>query len=100
MQMGRSVSRGTGCLVADGLVLTALHVVADWSKQSLTPHPGEISLTFANGSVKASILEEYCDRLADWALLRCESLPPNTSHSRNSIGGAGAEEPPLQTPQG
>src|ERR1700730_11321257 len=78
MQQGRSLSRGTGFLVADGLVLTALHVVADRNQQSLTPYPGEIVLTFPHGSIKASIYENYWDRLADWTLLRCEtSLDPD-----------------------
>src|ERR1700680_3471297 len=73
MQRGRSLSRGTGFLVADGLVLTALHVVADRTKESLTPYPGEIVLSFPSTSTKGSIYENYWDRLADWALLRCET---------------------------
>lgn len=75
MQNGRSASRGTGFLVGDGLVLTALHVVADRTQLSLAPYPGEIVLTFPGGTVKAAIDERYWDRLADWALLRCPSMP-------------------------
>jgi len=75
MQQGKSISRGTGCLVADGLVLTALHVVADRTQQSLAPYPGEIVLTFPGTSVKAVIHENYWDRLADWTLLRCDPQP-------------------------
>jgi WD40 repeat protein len=76
MQRGQSISRGTGFLVGDGLVLTALHVVADRKQESLAPYPGEIVLTFPNHSTKAVVHENYWDRLADWALLRCETTPP------------------------
>ncbi len=75
MQAGRSISRGTGTLVADGVVLTALHVVADRARELLSPYPGEILLTFPTQTTKATILESYFDRNADWVLLRCE-IPP------------------------
>ena len=74
MEKGQSTSRGTGFLVADGLVLTALHVVADRRETVLTPIRGEIELTFPTVSAKATIHEDYWDRLADWVLLRCDSL--------------------------
>ena len=74
MQQGRCISRGTGFLVADGLVLTALHVVADRNQPSLMPYPGEIALTFPTASAKATIHEEYWDRMADWVLLRCDAV--------------------------
>ncbi|HTX39853.1 MAG TPA: trypsin-like peptidase domain-containing protein [Bryobacteraceae bacterium] len=77
MQQGRSISRGTGFLVADGLVLTALHVVADRNPQTPAPYPGEIVLTFPGGQVKAGIEGNYWDRQADWVLLRC-TTPPET----------------------
>ena len=73
MQQGRCISRGTGFLVADGLVLTALHVVADRAQPSLATYPGEIVLTFPAGSATATIHEAYWDRLADWVLLRFET---------------------------
>ncbi len=72
VQNGRSVSRGTGFLVAEGLALTALHVVADRSKNVLTPYPGEITLTFPNTPARARIDPAYWDRAADWVLLRCD----------------------------
>ncbi len=75
MQQGRSISRGTGFLVTDGLVLTALHVVADRNQPALTPYPGEIVLSFPGGTTKAAIHQNYWDRLADWVLLRCETAP-------------------------
>src|SRR5215813_3610611 len=75
-QQNGSLIRGTGCLVAEGLVLTALHVIADRSKESLTLRSGEIVLTFPNHSTKAFVHETYFDRLSDWALLRCEAAPP------------------------
>lgn len=76
MQQGRSISRGTGFLVSGGIVLTALHVVADRTKESLTPYPGEIVLTFPTHTTRAVIDENYFDRMADWAFLRCETTPP------------------------
>lgn len=78
MQQGRSVSRGTGCVVAEGIALTALHVVADRTQPALAPHPGEIVLTFPGATVKAAIHADYWDRLADWALLRFD--PPAGSN--------------------
>src|SRR5580698_5789470 len=65
----RILSRGTGFLVADGLALTALHVVADRTKELLTPYPGEIVLSFPNLRTKAVIDQNHWDRAADWALL-------------------------------
>lgn len=76
MQQDRSISRGTGFLVAEGLVLTALHVVADRTKEARTPYPGEIVFTFPGHTTKAVIHESYFDRMADWALLKCETAPP------------------------
>src|SRR5262249_9599619 len=76
IQDGRSVSRGTGFLVADGLALTALHVVADRRSEALAPYAGEIVLTFPqHESVRASIYEPFWDRRADWAILKCEDAP-------------------------
>jgi WD40 repeat protein len=77
MQQGRSISRGTGFLVSGGIVLTALHVVADRTKESLTPYPGELVLTFPTHTTRAVIDENYFDRMADWAFLRCETSPPH-----------------------
>ena len=39
-------SRGTGFLVGDGMVLTALHVVANRRSDPPEPIPGTIRLTF------------------------------------------------------
>ncbi len=43
---GREVSRGTGFLVAPGLVLTALHVVADRHTDPPAFYPGALTLAF------------------------------------------------------
>ena len=75
MQDGRSVSRGTGALVTDRLVLTALHVVADRAQQPATPLPGTIHLTFPSGNCDAVILNDYMDAQADWVLLECQAPP-------------------------
>lgn len=74
---GEPVSRGTGCLVSeDGLVLTALHVVAGGDENSPEPLGGEIQLCFPGHRTSATLLEDcWCSR-DDWALLRCEAPPP------------------------
>jgi len=77
IQNGKPASWGTGFLVADGLVLTALYVVADHTEKTLTPYPGEIALTFPNFRTKASISGTHWDIQADWALLSCECPPPD-----------------------
>lgn len=68
--------RRTGFLAADGLVLTALHVVADRTKESLTLYPGEIILTFPSQTTKAVVHESYFNWMADWCLLKCETASP------------------------
>jgi len=80
IQQGRVGSRGTGFLVADSLVLTALHVVAEPNKQPLCPRAGEITLTFPfpkKWCTKASIHEKCWDPFADWVMLQCEHSPPD-----------------------
>lgn len=75
MQDGRSVSRGTGTLVTDRLVVTALHVVADRAQQPPAPIAGTIRVTFPTGSCDAVVLREYVDTQADWALIECQAPP-------------------------
>ena len=74
-QPGAPSSWGTGFLIADGLVLTALHVVANRRERALMPHAGEITLAFPTTRTKASIVDGCFDAAADWALLRCENPP-------------------------
>ena len=77
MQAGKSISRGTGTLVGEGLVLTAFHVIADRRQDPPAAlYPGEITLTFPNFTTKATLHGIYWDRIADWALLKCEEAPP------------------------
>lgn len=75
-------SRGTGFLVTDQLVLTALHVVADRgqtaSTGSLQLLPGVRTLTFASGTaqahvVPASVVEGAWDAIEDWIVLRLDA---------------------------
>ena len=72
---GKSVGRGTGTLVAKGLVLTALHVVADRKAKPAVPYPGTIRLTFPTHTTEA-VLDDRCFApAADWALLVCVDPP-------------------------
>ena len=76
---GTSVSRGTGFLVTDRLVLTALHVVAQ-RRDPPAPLPGSISVQFPGQRVIATIHESPAgtpswDLQSDWVLLECEPVP-------------------------
>jgi TolB-like protein/Flp pilus assembly protein TadD len=70
-----SVSRGTGTLVGPGLVLTALHVVADRRATPPARYPGKITLTFPDHQTEAEIHEAFMDPGADWVLLKCAQPP-------------------------
>jgi WD40 repeat protein len=69
------LSRGTGFLVGDGLVLTALHVVANRRTDPPQPLAGSIRLTFPDLQTEASIDGELHDAHQDWALLICQNKP-------------------------
>lgn len=69
-------SRGTGFLVADGLVLTALHVVANRRADPPQPIPGTIRLTFPGFVTEATLHAELGDSHEDWVLLDCRESPP------------------------
>ena len=75
VQDGTAVSWGTGTLVADRSVLTALHVVAN--RKTGTPLPGVIQLTFPGHVTEAKLVDGRHDGQADWALLECEAAPPD-----------------------
>jgi WD40 repeat protein len=77
MQGGKSLGRGTGFLVGDGLVLTAFHVVGNRFGNPPAPYPGEIVLTFPGHVSKAVLDEKLWNHKEDWALLRCDSPPPS-----------------------
>ena len=77
MQDGRSISRGTGTLIGQRTVLTALHVVADRHTDPPAPHRGQITLTFPGGTTDAAILGRLQDARADWVILECAN-PPKT----------------------
>jgi serine/threonine-protein kinase len=72
---GQTISRGTGTLIGPGLVVTALHVVADRRSDPPQPLPGRISLTFPSGKLEAEIHGTLLNARADWVLLRCEPRP-------------------------
>lgn len=70
---GRPV-RGTGFVVTDSLVLTALHVVAARSSDPPRFYAGPFLLSFPS-VVTEAVVEGRWDRDADWALLRCKETP-------------------------
>jgi Trypsin-like peptidase domain len=76
------VSRCTGFLVAEDLVLTALHGVADWDDQDKVVifKAGEIRLTFEDHVTTAKPFEQFWDANADWILLRCDAVPDSSSY--------------------
>ncbi|MBN1210865.1 MAG: trypsin-like peptidase domain-containing protein [Myxococcaceae bacterium] len=72
---GAPPARGTGALVADDLVLTALHVVANREQNPPAFFQGPISLTFPGKTVKAVPVDGMWDGKEDWVLLRCLEPP-------------------------
>lgn len=70
---GELIARGTGALVAPDLILTARHIVADEQSDGLRPLGAQIEVRFPDRRVEATLVEEWHDRHADWALLRCDS---------------------------
>lgn len=75
LQEGVCVSRGTGALVAPGLVLTAFHVVGDRKSDSPAPYPGDILVTFPGGAGPGTLFTPYFDTRADWALVQLKMQP-------------------------
>ncbi|MDI3283500.1 serine protease [Polyangium sp. 15x6] len=73
----RPPSRGTGFLVGEKLVLTALHVVASRQhNDDPEAFPREIELKFSNGkTIEASVVPGMWSREDDWALLTCAEAP-------------------------
>ena len=65
------VSRGTGFLVADDVLATALYVVAGPGQADVKPLDGEIHLTFPKHKTTAAIIPEARNVAADWILLKC-----------------------------
>ncbi len=79
MDGDNSTSRGTGTLVGDGLVVTALHVVADRRSTPPVPYPGQIRLAFPDHTTTATIEAQRFDGATDWVLLRCATAPPGVT---------------------
>jgi hypothetical protein len=73
------IRRGTASLVGPGLVLTALHVVADRTTDPPGFLDGTIEITFTNhSSAVATVLGGKWNALEDWVLLTCD-VPSDAS---------------------
>lgn len=70
MKDGACLSRGTGTLVAKGVVLTAFHVVGDRRSSPPAPYPGDIVVTFPSGATSGTLFVPHCDQRTDWALVQ------------------------------
>lgn len=69
--------RGTGCLVGENLVLTALHVVADRTVEPPQFLAGRIEITFPDHeSISTTVVDGKWNALEDWVLLLCASIRP------------------------
>jgi WD40 repeat protein len=75
LQDGVCVSRGSGALVAPGIVLTAFHVVGDRKSDSPAPYPGDIVVTFPGGAGPGTLFAPHFDSRADWALVQLKTQP-------------------------
>lgn len=67
--------RGTGALIGERLILTALHVVADRHAQPPTFRAGPIRVTFPSLTTTARVLDRMWDARADWVLMECTEAP-------------------------
>ena len=88
---GQVVSRGTGTLVAPGLVLTALHVVADRRTEPPQRLPGKIILTFPTIQLEAELHPTMQNAKADWAILTCEQNSTLEPATLGRLAQAGVE---------
>jgi extradiol dioxygenase family protein len=68
--------RGTGFLVAPGIVATALHVVADRKVEPSAFFPGTIHLEFRSHKTTAEVIPNKWNQDADCVLLQCLDLGP------------------------
>lgn len=90
VSIGGAKVRGTAFLVAEDLVATALHVIAEKTDPP-TFLPGSITLSFADHSTTAVVVQGAWDTLADCVLLRCVKPPkvrPLPLRSVERSGGA------------
>ena len=87
---GTSLSRGTGTLVGPGLLLTALHVVANRATDPPT-FLGAITVSFPAGTVPATVAEGRWDRRDDWVILHCTPPPGTTALPLGSVDVPGLE---------
>lgn len=88
---GQVVSRGTGTLVGPGLVLTALHVVADRRTDPPQRLPGKIVLTFPSIQLDAELHGTLINGKADYVLLTCEPRPSLTPVALGRLSQAGVD---------
>ncbi len=75
----QTVSRGTGTLIGERLVLSALHVVANRTADPPAPYPGEIRLEFPGFTTTGTILPNAWDAKLDWVLIECAAAPPGVT---------------------
>ncbi|HBH04391.1 MAG: hypothetical protein A2X36_05230 [Elusimicrobia bacterium GWA2_69_24] len=71
----RVLSRGTGFLVTDRLVLTAFHVVGDRTQRVLYEQQYGLFLCFPGLECPGRTVEGAWDAGADWALVECAEPP-------------------------
>ncbi|HRI63136.1 MAG TPA: hypothetical protein PK156_02830, partial [Polyangium sp.] len=76
-------SRGTGVLITEQLILTALHVVANRSVKPPVFHPGTITLKFPWGTTTATPVTNALNPDLDWVLLECAG--PIDAHQAQPI---------------
>jgi hypothetical protein len=79
IENNKTIVRGTGFLVGEKFLLTALHVVADRKKNPPLFTSSEIHLTFPSikisGYIGRDIGCDLWDREEDWAILSCIEVP-------------------------
>ncbi|MBI3373153.1 MAG: trypsin-like peptidase domain-containing protein [Betaproteobacteria bacterium] len=71
----RVLSRGTGFLVTDRLVLTAFHVVGDRTQLALYEQQYGLFACFPGHECPCRVVEGSWDASADWALVECADPP-------------------------
>ena len=71
----KSVARGSGTLISEGVVITAFHVIGDRRADPPAVYPGEIRVTFPGSVTQGQLFAPYFDARTDWALLKLAEAP-------------------------
>ncbi len=82
---GDTCTLGTGFLIKEKYLLTALHVVANRHSFPITPHAETFSVIFYHFRDNMRVinyettakLTQYYNHQSDWAILECDPVPPN-----------------------